>query len=34
MGKKVKKPVEEVPKCPNCGKVLLKCKCSENELSK
>lgn len=32
MGKKVKKPVK-VPTCPDCGKILLKCKCSENELN-
>lgn len=24
----------KVAKCPKCGKVLLKCKCTENDLEK
>lgn len=31
---KQKKPKEEIPKCPKCGKALIRCTCSHNDLIK
>lgn len=35
MGKKSKKQIEEeLPRCEECGKIILVCKCEKNELQK